>query len=230
MRIFVAPAALAPASSSSRGDEHHYLARVRRARVGDAIELVDGAGRARTRDDRRGSATPRPSLRVGAVEAIVDRAAARARARAAHQGRPHGHLPREARRGRRRRDRRVARRARGREARRRRGATRGSRTTRRRAPGRRAPVRARARSRRSRAADSLAAALAALPAGARIVLDPAADRAALADRRPTSRSSAAPRAASRRPSSTRSPPPASSRSASARACCAPRPRRRSRSR
>src|SRR5262249_46430626 len=28
-----------------RGDEHHYLAHVRRARPGDAVELVDGAGR-----------------------------------------------------------------------------------------------------------------------------------------------------------------------------------------
>ena len=27
-----------------RGDEHHYVARVRRARAGDAIELVDGEG------------------------------------------------------------------------------------------------------------------------------------------------------------------------------------------
>ena len=26
------------------GDEHHYLGRVRRVRVGDVIELIDGAG------------------------------------------------------------------------------------------------------------------------------------------------------------------------------------------
>ena len=45
MRIFVAPAALAAGELTVRGDEHHYLARVRRARAGDAIELVDGAGR-----------------------------------------------------------------------------------------------------------------------------------------------------------------------------------------
>ena len=45
MRIFVDPAALAAGELIVRGDEHHYLARVRRARPGDAIELVDGAGR-----------------------------------------------------------------------------------------------------------------------------------------------------------------------------------------
>ena len=45
MRIFVDPAALVAGELVVRGDEHHYLARVRRARVGDAVELVDGAGR-----------------------------------------------------------------------------------------------------------------------------------------------------------------------------------------
>lgn len=45
MRIFVAPERLAMGSLLLRGDEHHYLARVRRARVGEMIELVDGAGR-----------------------------------------------------------------------------------------------------------------------------------------------------------------------------------------
>jgi 16S rRNA (uracil1498-N3)-methyltransferase len=45
MRIFVDPAALAAGELCVRGDEHHYLARVRRARPGDAVELVDGAGR-----------------------------------------------------------------------------------------------------------------------------------------------------------------------------------------
>lgn len=43
MRIFVAP--LAAGGLTVTGDEHHYLARVRRARVGDAVELVDGEGR-----------------------------------------------------------------------------------------------------------------------------------------------------------------------------------------
>jgi 16S rRNA (uracil1498-N3)-methyltransferase len=42
MRIFVA--AIAEGELVVRGDEHHYVARVRRARVGDAIEIVDGAG------------------------------------------------------------------------------------------------------------------------------------------------------------------------------------------
>ena len=43
MRIFFAP--LAAGELVVRGDEHHYLAHVRRARPGDAVELVDGAGR-----------------------------------------------------------------------------------------------------------------------------------------------------------------------------------------
>jgi len=42
MRIFVTP--LAAGELTVGGDEHHYLSRVRRARVGDAIELVDGEG------------------------------------------------------------------------------------------------------------------------------------------------------------------------------------------
>ncbi len=45
MRIFVAPSQLAAGALVIRGDEHHYLMRVRRARVGDAVELVDGNGR-----------------------------------------------------------------------------------------------------------------------------------------------------------------------------------------
>ena len=45
MRIFVDPARLAEGELAVSGDEHHYLARVRRARVGDAVEVVDGAGR-----------------------------------------------------------------------------------------------------------------------------------------------------------------------------------------
>jgi len=43
MRIFLAP--LAAGELTVRGDEHHYVMRVRRARVGDAVELVDGEGR-----------------------------------------------------------------------------------------------------------------------------------------------------------------------------------------
>ena len=45
MRIFVAPEQLAAGPLSITGDEHHYVGRVRRARVGDRVELVDGAGR-----------------------------------------------------------------------------------------------------------------------------------------------------------------------------------------
>ena len=45
MRIFVDPARLAEGELAISGDEHHYLARVRRARTGDALELLDGAGR-----------------------------------------------------------------------------------------------------------------------------------------------------------------------------------------
>jgi 16S rRNA (uracil1498-N3)-methyltransferase len=44
-RIFVAPDQLVAGEVTVRGDEHHYLARVRRARPGDTVELVDGAGR-----------------------------------------------------------------------------------------------------------------------------------------------------------------------------------------
>jgi 16S rRNA (uracil1498-N3)-methyltransferase len=44
-RIFVAPDQLVAGELVVRGDEHHYLAHVRRARPGDAVELVDGAGR-----------------------------------------------------------------------------------------------------------------------------------------------------------------------------------------
>jgi 16S rRNA (uracil1498-N3)-methyltransferase len=45
MRIFVAPEQLVAGVLVIRGDEHHYLGRVRRARTGDRVELVDGAGR-----------------------------------------------------------------------------------------------------------------------------------------------------------------------------------------
>ncbi|HEY0189924.1 MAG TPA: RsmE family RNA methyltransferase [Kofleriaceae bacterium] len=45
MRIFVTPAELVAGELAVRGDEHHYLTRVRRVRVGDAVELVDGCGR-----------------------------------------------------------------------------------------------------------------------------------------------------------------------------------------
>ncbi|HEY1811244.1 MAG TPA: RsmE family RNA methyltransferase [Kofleriaceae bacterium] len=46
IRIFVET--LATGSLAIAGDEHHYVGRVRRARVGDSIELVDPAGRRAT--------------------------------------------------------------------------------------------------------------------------------------------------------------------------------------
>ncbi|HEX3762801.1 MAG TPA: RsmE family RNA methyltransferase [Kofleriaceae bacterium] len=45
IRVFVDPAVLAAGELVVRGDEHHYLAHVRRARPGERVELVDGAGR-----------------------------------------------------------------------------------------------------------------------------------------------------------------------------------------
>jgi 16S rRNA (uracil1498-N3)-methyltransferase len=45
MRVFVSPNELVAGELQIRGDEHHYLARVRRAAVGNAVELVDGEGR-----------------------------------------------------------------------------------------------------------------------------------------------------------------------------------------
>ncbi len=69
MRIFVAQ--LVPGELVVRGDEHHYLARVRRAAVGDAIELVDGAGhRAPAVIERIGERET--VLRAGAIEDATD--------------------------------------------------------------------------------------------------------------------------------------------------------------
>lgn len=45
VRIFVDPSDLAAGELVVRGDEHHYLAHVRRARPGDRVELFDGRGR-----------------------------------------------------------------------------------------------------------------------------------------------------------------------------------------
>ncbi len=44
IRIFVEPAALVAGPLVIRGDEHHYVSRVRRAAVGDPVEVFDGAG------------------------------------------------------------------------------------------------------------------------------------------------------------------------------------------
>ena len=48
MRIFVRPEMLDEGVLAITGDEHHYLSRVRRARPGDTVELVDGEGRRAT--------------------------------------------------------------------------------------------------------------------------------------------------------------------------------------
>jgi 16S rRNA (uracil1498-N3)-methyltransferase len=69
VRIFVSP--LAVGDVSVRGDEHHYLSRVRRARTGDTVELVDGAG-------KRAAAViaqitdGETVLRVESIEDVVD--------------------------------------------------------------------------------------------------------------------------------------------------------------
>jgi 16S rRNA (uracil1498-N3)-methyltransferase len=70
MRIFVTPESLAAGELQITGDEHHYLGRVRRARIGDSVEVVDGAG-------RRAAATiekmtdAQTTLRVTEPEAIT---------------------------------------------------------------------------------------------------------------------------------------------------------------
>jgi 16S rRNA (uracil1498-N3)-methyltransferase len=69
VRIFVSP--LAVGDVIVRGDEHHYLSRVRRARVGDALELVDGAGQ-RASAVIVAIAESETTLRVEAVEKIAD--------------------------------------------------------------------------------------------------------------------------------------------------------------
>ena len=70
MRVFVEPDRLELGSLVLRGDEHHYLSRVRRARVGDLIELVDGAGR-RARALIEAIAADGTTLRVEAPELIA---------------------------------------------------------------------------------------------------------------------------------------------------------------
>jgi 16S rRNA (uracil1498-N3)-methyltransferase len=71
MRIFVEPALLVPGDIAITGDEHHYLGFARRSRVGDPLELVDGEG-------RRAAAVivkigeRETIVRAGAVETIAD--------------------------------------------------------------------------------------------------------------------------------------------------------------
>lgn len=69
VRIFISP--LAAGEVIVRGDEHHYVSRVRRARAGDAIELVDGAGQ-RAHGVIEKIADGETVVRVDAVEAIRD--------------------------------------------------------------------------------------------------------------------------------------------------------------
>ena len=69
MRVFVDPARLVLGSLILRGDEHHYLSRVRRSRIGDVIELVDGEGH-RARAVIEAIAAAATTLRVEAPAAI----------------------------------------------------------------------------------------------------------------------------------------------------------------
>jgi 16S rRNA (uracil1498-N3)-methyltransferase len=71
VRIFVAQ--LAAGELTITGDEHHYLHRVRRARPGDAVELVDGAGHraAATIERISGDVTV---VRAGVPELVPDAA------------------------------------------------------------------------------------------------------------------------------------------------------------
>jgi 16S rRNA (uracil1498-N3)-methyltransferase len=73
MRIFVDPTSLAAGVLVIRGDEHHYLSRVRRARTGDRVELVDGAGRRAAAVIAR-IADAETELTVDAPEAILAQA------------------------------------------------------------------------------------------------------------------------------------------------------------
>jgi len=68
MRIFVSE--LATGEIIVRGDEHHYVARVRRARPGDVVELVDGAGHRALAVIERIDADA-TALRTAAVETIT---------------------------------------------------------------------------------------------------------------------------------------------------------------
>ena len=69
MRVFVSP--LAVGEVSVRGDEHHYIGRVRRARVGDPIVLVDGEGNQASGAIVRITETE-TIVRVGEIEAVPD--------------------------------------------------------------------------------------------------------------------------------------------------------------
>jgi 16S rRNA (uracil1498-N3)-methyltransferase len=70
VRIFVAPPLVA-GELSITGDEHHYLHRVRRARPGDSLELVDGEGHRATATIDRITAEA-TVVRAGIPERVVD--------------------------------------------------------------------------------------------------------------------------------------------------------------
>jgi 16S rRNA (uracil1498-N3)-methyltransferase len=71
VRIYVEPEELVGGELTVRGDEHHYLCRVRRARIGEPVEVVDGEGRRaagvieRFTDDET-------TLAIGLPEAIME--------------------------------------------------------------------------------------------------------------------------------------------------------------
>jgi len=68
MRLFIAP--LAAGAHTVTGDEHHYVAYVRRARIGDELEVTDGAGHVATaRITAIGAAST--ELAIGEVVAVV---------------------------------------------------------------------------------------------------------------------------------------------------------------
>jgi 16S rRNA (uracil1498-N3)-methyltransferase len=69
VRIFLSP--LATGDVAVRGEEHHYVSRVRRARVGDPIELVDGAGK-RAAGVIAAITEHETIVTVASIEAIVD--------------------------------------------------------------------------------------------------------------------------------------------------------------
>lgn len=69
MRIFVET--LAAGDLTVRGDEHHYIAHVRRAKAGDSLELLDGAG-LRAGAEVLEVRAAETVMRVGPVEQIRD--------------------------------------------------------------------------------------------------------------------------------------------------------------
>lgn len=70
VRIFVP--ALAAGDLAITGDEHHYIGRVRRARVGDALELHDGSGHRARATITKITATETTVAVTGEPELVVD--------------------------------------------------------------------------------------------------------------------------------------------------------------